>query len=238
MKLIEPFPVSTMDNGFGPAAEPSIETYYKTLGLLGHPGRDYAQPWGTPIPCASPCTISALLSEGNPDLMAFRAVNTVVEAPEGCYEVQYGHVSSMNVKVGDTLNIGDTVGKVGNTGDVFVNGVEVTDAEKVAGSHAGSHLHFQVRVITKQPASEPNQAGVVYLNNGSGELILDGFKYFYTQNGYDGCVDPADFFTGGLEDTVKAEVQVEAVQTDPEVKETLLEEIEEGVEKILGINQN
>lgn len=240
MKLISPFPQSTIDNGFGPSASPAVNAYYEGLGLVGHPGLDYAVPWGTKIPSASVCTVSALLSEANPDLMAFRAVNTIVEAPEGCYEVQYGHVDQMYVKVGDILKVGDSIGTVGNTGDVFEcstgNCVEVTEAQKLSGSHAGSHLHFQVRVLNKVPADQPNVEGVHYLNNGEGELILNGFKYQIANftNGENGCVDPANFFEGGLEDVVKAEVQVANTITDPEVKKTFEKEIVEGAEKLLG----
>jgi murein DD-endopeptidase MepM/ murein hydrolase activator NlpD len=241
MKLTPPFPLSTIDNGFGPSTSPAVNAYYESLGLKGHPGVDYDVPWGTNIPAASPCTVSALLSEGNPNLMAFRAVNTIVEAPEGCYEVQYGHVNTMYVKVGDILKTGDLVATVGNTGDVFECSagkcVEVTAAQKSAGSHLGSHLHFQVRVLNKVPADQPNVAGIHYLNDGVGELILNGFKYQIQNydNGENGCVDPAIFFPGGLEDVVKAEVAVDNATTDPSVKASLEKEIAEGVEKITGI---
>jgi len=199
MKLNSPFPVASIDNPFG-GSTGAVLAYYKSIGLDGHPGDDYEQDYGTPIPCAADCVVSSILSEGNPDLMAFRAVNTIVEDSTGCFEVQYGHISTTTVKVGQQLKAGDIVANVGNTGDVFscnsLGCAEVTEAQKLAGSHAGSHLHFQVRVLIKVPVSQPQTPGSHYLNDGSGELVINGFKYLVPNfdNGFDGCVDPMAFF--------------------------------------------
>lgn len=242
MKLTPPFPINTIDNPFGPAAGVLL-AYYETLGIKGHPGIDFNVPWGTPIPCAiGNSVVSALLSQDNPNLMAFRAVNTIYEDETGCYEIQYGHVSSMNVKIGQTLNQGDVVANVGNTGDVFTetDGVltEVSEASKLAGSHAGAHLHFQVRIIVKELATGQIDASKHYLNDGIGELILDGYRYYVPEwdNGYDGCVDPTLFFAGGLEEVVKDETQVANTITDSAIKETFEQEIVEGAKKLLGID--
>lgn len=236
MNLTPPFALSTIDNPFGPSS-PSIQAYYKTLGLLGHPGVDFNVPWGTPIPAAAAATVSCLLSENNPDLDFFRAVNTIVDFPDVSYEVQYGHVSSMNVKVGDMVNVGDIVGNVGNTGTVFANGVEVSEASKLAGSGVGSHLHLQVRVIGKELATEQIDPQKRYLNNGVSQLILNGYRYYQINpdNGYNSCVDPQQFFTTPLASVIGAEVQVLNNQTDPMVRQGFITLIVSQLKSLLGI---
>ena len=178
--------------------------YYQTLGLKGHPGVDFQVPWGTPIPnCFPGAVCSALLNNRNPDPMMFGAVNTVLDLPDGTsYELQYGHCSELDATIGKPMQVGDVVGKVGNTGDVFVNGVEVTAAEKAAGSRAGAHLHFQLRRIKRVPYLESMANPQAHrLNNGSQLYVTpDDFVYEIVgfDNGYNGCVDPMPFMNGIL----------------------------------------
>lgn len=244
MKLTPPFALSTIGQGFGKNAV----NYESVDGTIGHPGIDFTQAWGTPIPCAiDGAVVSCLLDKDNVNLMAFRAVNTIYEDATGCYEIQYGHVSAMApIKVGQVLKAGDIVGNIGNTGAVFAGTppVEVTATQKNAGSHAGSHLHFQVRVIQKVPASQPNVAGAHYLNDGVGQLLLNGYKYLIPNfnNGYDGCVDPTPFFTAPaivipdstIPDTVKAEVAVLNKTTDPLVRQSFIALIVAQLRAFLG----
>lgn len=195
MKLIPPnLPIG---QGFGDNADGA----YAADGLLGHPGIDFGSNanYGQPIACAiEGAIVSALLSENNPNLAAFRAVNTIFEDSTGCYEIQYGHDMQEVVSVGDVLHLGQEVATIGNTGEVFIGNpaIEVTEAQKEVGSHAGAHIHFQVRVITKESASTPLDSKKHYLNDGTGLLTLNGFHYYVPSwnNGYDGCVDPTQFF--------------------------------------------
>lgn len=188
--MTPPFPLSTIGQHFGDNA---VALYQQGLGLKGHPGTDFEEPWGTPIPCAADGIVSAVLSPS--DLAFYRAVNTIVEFNDKCYEVQYGHCSDIFVKPGDTVTVGQIVANVGNAGPVYVNGVLVSEADKLAGSHAGAHLHFQVREILKVPANDTTYAH--YLNDGSGRLVLNGFAYAVPNwdNGYNGCVDAEPLFT-------------------------------------------
>lgn len=185
---------------------------YKADGLLGHPGIDFGGTinWGNPILCATEGGIvSALLSENDTNLEAYRAVNTIFEDSTGCYEVQYGHVSTINVKVGDSLIFGQTVAEIGNTGDVYTGSpaILVTDAQKQLGSHAGAHIHLQVRVIAKELATGQLDTNKHYVNDGVGLLTLNGYRYFVPNwnNGYNGCIDPALYFHGNTEEQTPAD---------------------------------
>lgn len=194
MKLIAP--PFQKGQGFGENANGS----YHAAGMDGHPAIDYggSGDWGKAIPNAiEGAVVSALLSKDNPNLEAYRAVNTIFDDGEnGCYEIQYGHVLGMNVKVGDTLKVGQGLAALGNTGEVYGGNPLrlITDEEKKAGSHAGAHVHFQVRLIKKVPINDASYAH--YLNDGSGRLVLKGFSYAIPNfdNGYNGCVDPTQFF--------------------------------------------
>ena len=87
-----------------------------------------------------------------------------------------------------------------------------------------------------------------YLNDGTGELILNGFKYQVVDwdNGYNGCENPTQFFTvyqggsgGGtvtddLTATIKAEVAVENTLTDPSIIKVYSQLIANQLKKLLG----
>lgn len=193
MKLTEPFSASTMVNGFGA----QVGSVYRNMGLKGHPGRDYGVAYGTPIKCASDNSqCYSTMSKDNPNLMAYRAVFTIVDDVNCSYELSYGHCSDMYAVPGQTYSVGAILGLVGNTGSVYVGGVEVTNAEKLAGSHSGSHLHFQVRKIMPEPASTPTDPTKHYVNDGFGILTHKGNHYYVPEwdNGENGCVNPEPFF--------------------------------------------
>lgn len=192
MKLIPPFPLNTISQGFGGTAV----NYNSLTGTIGHPGIDFAIPWGTPIPFATDAYCYSVMSKDNPNLMAYRAVFTIVDEADVSYEISYGHCSEIVAKPATWVKQGDIAADVGNTGDVFVGGVEVTAVQKLAGSHAGAHLHFQVRVLKKVVAGLPLDASKHYVNDGFGILTTNGYHYEVPNwnNGYNGCVDPAPFF--------------------------------------------
>lgn len=254
LKLYEPFDKGTIDNPFGNAGiAPSVLAYYRAaLNLDGHPGADFNVPWGTKIPnCFPGAYVSALLSKDNPDLMAYRAVNTIIDLPGVSYELQYGHVSTILAEVGKTYQVGDTLALVGNTGDVFhcgPNGCpEVTTAQKASSdpvtAHLGAHLHFQLRVLAKVPEAVSLAKGndVHRLNNGSGDLVVGGYVYEIPNfnNGYNGCIDPVIFLNGILA-SVQGQLNathatLEAYQAAP-TKEGLASLVTT-LEAFLGFNQ-
>ena len=192
MRLTPPFPLSTISQKFGR----NDVAVYAREGLVGHTGIDYQVPWGTPIPSAVDSYCYSTMSKDNPNLMAYRAVFTLVDEGEFTYEISYGHCSDMFAKPFTDIKTQEVLANVGNTGSVFANGVEVTQAEKIAGSHEGAHLHFQVRKLRKVPATRQLDPLKHYVNDGFGILTLNGYHYEVPEwdNGYNGCVDPEQFF--------------------------------------------
>ncbi len=229
MNLASPFPTASISQNFGDNA---ISYYKEGLGLKGHPGIDYQVPYGTTIQAAADSYCYAVLSKNNPNLMAYRAVCTIVDD----YEVIYGHCSEIWASVG-WYKSGDVLARVGNTGSVFANGVEVSEKEKLAGSPKGVHLHFQVRKVKKVPAVS-QEIGKHYLNDGTSLYKTpDGFIYEVPDwdNGFNGCVDPKQFFDE-LTPVLQAEVKVLKQTKDPFVYKALLALIVSQTKKLLRID--
>ncbi len=87
-----------------------------------HGGLDLAASYGTPIMAAADGVVkSAGKTGGYGNLVILDHGNGV--------ETYYGHCSSINVKVGETVEAGDTIAKVGSTGN-----------------STGNHLHFEIRI--------------------------------------------------------------------------------------------
>lgn len=190
MKLTSPFPKSYITQGFGGNAN----TLYAGQGLKGHTGIDYATInfHGTAIPSAADAWCYSTMNDGNPNPDYYRAVFTIVDDPDYSYEISYGHCSRIVVQEGRVAE-GQHLADIGNTGDCYVGGRRVTKEEKLAGSTAGSHLHFQVRKCVRR---KDRRSGYQYLRNSNGYYRKDGFYYEIVDynNGYNGCVDPAQFF--------------------------------------------
>lgn len=104
----------------------------KANGSRGfHYGLDMAAVKGTPVHASS----------GGVIIQAYHAPgygNTIVVAHNRKYRTRYAHLSSIGVKVGQTVYKGDFIGRVGATGHVRS---KYGDA---------SHLHFEVYAFGKQ----------------------------------------------------------------------------------------
>ena len=87
-----------------------------------HEGIDIGSNLGTAINSALPGKVSyAGWEEGYGNLICIQS--------QGDIEIFYGHCSKINVKLGQQVNSGELIGKVGSTGN-----------------STGPHLHFEVRV--------------------------------------------------------------------------------------------
>lgn len=207
MRLYYPFDYSLVTQSFGQNAN----SLYASQGLKGHTGDDYGASYGAPIPnCAENAYCYATINRDNPDPSLYRAVYTLVEGPDWAYEVSYGHCNEIYATVGETYAVGQILASMGNTGPVYQNGVEVTKEAKLAGSHAGAHLHFQVRKAQKESTELPFTPGATYLYDGHGVLAKDGYRYLvpdYT-NGFNGCVSPEPFYAHLLAKDYQKEVSL------------------------------
>ena len=85
-----------------------------------HGGIDLATRYGTQVPAAAAGTVVAAEDQGGYGL-------TVLIRHHNGYESRYAHLSSLDVKAGDTVTQGQQVGRVGSTG-----------------RSTGPHLHFEV----------------------------------------------------------------------------------------------
>ncbi|MEO7730575.1 MAG: peptidoglycan DD-metalloendopeptidase family protein [Kofleriaceae bacterium] len=102
-------------SGYGLRADPI------TGGTINHPGFDLAAATGTQVSAAARGTITHAGPAGTYG-------NLVTVRHEHGFETRYAHLSAVDVQVGDVVEAGQDVGKVGTTG-----------------YSTGPHLHFEVR---------------------------------------------------------------------------------------------
>ncbi|WP_241989996.1 M23 family metallopeptidase [Streptomyces sp. AC1-42W] len=107
-----------------PTSSYTITSTYGQAGSMWssghHTGLDFAAPTGTPVKAVHGGTIT---SAGYSGSYGYR---TVLELEDGT-EVWYCHQSSIGVSIGQKVTTGDTIGRVGATGNV-----------------TGPHLHLEV----------------------------------------------------------------------------------------------
>lgn len=170
----------------------NANTYYAEKGLQGHGAWDMTVKYGEPVYASISALCYSVINKANPDLMRYRAVYQLVEEAGIAYEVVYGHLGEIYAEEGQVLFKGQILGTESNTGDVASGGKKVTKEMKQAGSRAGSHVHFQVRLLKPVTA---RSARKTYLTNSKGVFKKNGFYYEVVNydNGFKGCIDPAQF---------------------------------------------
>lgn len=175
----------------------NANTYYKDEGLKGHPAIDGTTPdwdsFGKPILAATGATVYKVINRNNPDLSKYRAVFTLHRDGDRLVELVYGHLKDIYVQPGDVLLPLQPIGTCGNTGVVYAKGIEVTTAQKLAGSHAGAHSHFQKRYCHAVASIDLSKK---YLSGtpDDSQPYRDSTRFFYEiddyANGFNGCADP------------------------------------------------
>lgn len=108
-----------------PTSSYTITSTYGEAGSMWssgqHTGLDFAAPTGTPVKAVHGGTVKAAGWSGS------YGYRIVLELDDGT-EVLYAHLSSMTASAGQTVTTGETIGRVGATGNV-----------------TGPHLHLEVR---------------------------------------------------------------------------------------------
>jgi murein DD-endopeptidase MepM/ murein hydrolase activator NlpD len=116
---------------------------YRTSRRPDHMGTDYAMPEGTPISVIQPGRVTRA---GWFDGYGY---GVQVNHPGGVNSF-YGHLSSINVKVGQDIDPGTVIGKVGSTG-----------------RSTGPHLHFEVDANGKSKVDPTNYADKLFRFGGN-----------------------------------------------------------------------
>lgn len=186
----------TIGQGFGENANGS----YAASGLAGHTGIDESCGYGSEIRAYADGVVFALHTPEKPAKDGYTAIYVLCHTPLEFFELAYGHVSRIDVKVGDRVTKGQVIGAEGNKGTVYQGGVRITLAMQKAGDKRGSHRHVQKRPLYR---SKDLQPGREHLRNGNGTVFdEDGFYYYRAipENGFAGCTNLAgDLWTRSMQ---------------------------------------
>ena len=114
MPLAEPVNSYHESSGFGPRIDPF------TGRMAFHAGEDMATAWGSPVYSTTSGTVTWAGPRG--------AYGNMIEINVGNgFKTRYGHLSKINVKVGQKVAFRDVIGRVGSTG-----------------RSSGPHVHYEV----------------------------------------------------------------------------------------------
>ena len=133
--LLTPFAGGRRTSGYGDRRELDYTdgTHANTI----HLGVDIASPEGTPVPCSG----RGRVVFAGPRILTGNTI--IVEHLPGLFSVYY-HLSAIGVSVGDMVDRGEVIGKVGMTGFA-----------------TGPHLHWEIQVMGV--AVDPDEAAKVPL---------------------------------------------------------------------------
>jgi murein DD-endopeptidase MepM/ murein hydrolase activator NlpD len=98
-----------------------------------HPGIDMAALHGVPVRAAASGVVIDVIDVSS----AHPYGNAIVITHDRKFKTRYAHLSHICVKIGDKVDAGTIIGKVGSTGNVRKRG------------HDASHLHFEVMIFGK-----------------------------------------------------------------------------------------
>lgn len=119
----------------------NFPVYFTNFGIPGHNGLDIAAYYGQPILAAHDGYIGAII---NDDSSHTKGNGIYLTSIDGTFSTIYWHLSKFNVVIGQTdIKTGDVIGFAGNSG--FVNPKPTPQYP-----HAGTHLHFGLKIWGKQ----------------------------------------------------------------------------------------
>jgi hypothetical protein len=171
------YPQGQISQGFSENAA----MYMAAIGMKSHNGVDIVAPWGTPLYAVESGTVCEVKTDPSGYGMHVRFLSDVGPDKTG-NEWTYGHLSSIDVKIGDVIKVGQKIANMGNTGFVVssINGAGfwVDGSNK----YAGTHLHLTGRKY------KLDKKGWQYYPNTPKITILD------YANGWSGAYDFSDQF--------------------------------------------
>lgn len=151
-KFMLPFPDKQLTGHFG-----KIRTF-KGAPSNPHRGTDWAGKEGTPIPAVAKGTIKLVKWS---DILGWVIVQTVMGNDKKVMYVGYCHLKNEpKLKVGDKVEMGDTVGLLGNSGS-FSSGphLHATLSDSLKGVFAGNvyDLYKYLQDNIKNPPTSPTE---------------------------------------------------------------------------------
>jgi murein DD-endopeptidase MepM/ murein hydrolase activator NlpD len=193
-----PGPNKRITFGYGHAG-PKSEEYIKTVGHP-HTGVDYSNGYGSPVISVGYGWVYKIIT---PEQSPSGWCGVYYLCPDDKYgwvEVCQGHLSRVDVKVGDVVREGQQIGLEGNRGEVYSGGMLITKEMQMNGDKRGSHVHEQYRPVRRVKKAI---RGKHYLNgvsshgytNSQGRYRDKQGMYYEIQidNDTRGCVDPFEF---------------------------------------------
>lgn len=134
--LAAPLEFSRVSSGFAMRTHPILNTWRQ------HNGIDFAAPSGTPVRTVGDGVVEFAGTQNGYG-------NIVIVAHRNDQQTAYAHLSRMDVRVGQSVSQGQTIGAVGATGWA-----------------TGPHLHFEFRI-----GGEPHDPTRIALHNDGGQPI-------------------------------------------------------------------
>ncbi len=176
----------------------NLNPSYAAAGLAGHTGVDSVKGYGQPIIADNDGVVYKIIyHQQSPS--NWQAVYMLVPYPElgpDCFmEILSGHLSQVNVQIGQRIKAGDVIGLEGNFGTIYSNGVAITALQENSGDHRGSHEHCQFRPV-RLIRSGISLSQFHYLDAATGGVFKDSngvYQVYYENPATNGCVDPMAF---------------------------------------------
>ena len=169
------YPQGQVTQNFG--ENPAL--YMAVCKMKSHNGIDIVAPWGTPLYAVEDGKVCEVKTDPSGYGMHIRFLAKDKEWT-------YGHLSQIDVKVGDEIKVGQKIANMGNTGfvvsDINASGFWVKGSNK----YAGTHLHLTARkykLDKKGWSYYPNTPKITILNY---------------DNGWNGAYDFSDEFSSDM----------------------------------------
>ena len=165
------------------------QLYSGIPGLLikAHNGWDIALPYGTPVMAVCDGYVADIKDSPNGYGRHIRLISKKQD-DNYYYEITFGHLSEIKIRMGDSVRAGDVIGACGNSGFVVTGAVAYWRGYNP--DHRGTHLHATIRRLRDYV---PGEAIFKYPNDSRYYHIMN------YDNGFAGAIDPVDFF----EDEIK-----------------------------------